>query len=66
MIDVSVYYCWSCDAHRRAMLAAGGEAHCPRCGERLTGDDRLSSPTRPLILPVATLDAPREPLATPA
>ena len=66
MFDVSVYYCWSCDAHRKAVPASTGEAKCPRCGELLSRDARLASPTRPLLLPTATLAAPREQLATPA
>ena len=66
MFDVSVYYCWSCDAHRKAVLAATGQAQCPRCGERLSDEERLASPTRSLLLPVSTLAAPRDQLAMPA
>jgi uncharacterized paraquat-inducible protein A len=41
MIDATVYYCWSCDAHRKAVLSTGGQAVCPRCGQPLTEDSRL-------------------------
>jgi len=66
MLDVSVYYCWTCDAHRKAVLAGSGHAQCPRCGERLADEDRLASPTRSPLLPVATISAPGEQLAMPA
>jgi hypothetical protein len=42
MLDGIVYYCWSCDAHRKADLSADRQAKCPRCGQPLTEDSRLS------------------------
>jgi hypothetical protein len=41
MLDVNVYYCWSCDAHRRIAPLGGREAVCPRCGQMLPEDSRL-------------------------
>jgi hypothetical protein len=41
MFDASVYYCWSCDAHRKAPLDVDGKVHCPRCERELTADSRL-------------------------
>jgi hypothetical protein len=66
MFDVSVYYCWSCDAHRKAELAGSEQAQCPCCGEPLADEDRLASPTRSLLLPVAPLSPLRDQLAMPA
>lgn len=51
MIEVSVYYCWSCDAHRRAEADQDGKAHCPRCDRELTVDSRL--PIRAIPSPTA-------------
>jgi uncharacterized paraquat-inducible protein A len=41
MNSANVYYCWSCDAHRRAVATSDRTAECPRCGQRLTDDSRL-------------------------
>jgi uncharacterized paraquat-inducible protein A len=41
MFNVNVYYCWSCDAHRRVAETAGQSAACPRCGQHLPEDARL-------------------------
>ena len=41
MFDATVYYCWSCDAHRRVPETQGNAAHCPRCGQHLPEDARL-------------------------
>jgi hypothetical protein len=41
MFDASVYYCWSCDAHRRATPATDGKVRCPRCQRELPADSRL-------------------------
>ena len=53
MIAGSVYYCWSCDAHRRTDESSSGRAVCPRCGQELASDARLKpaekSPVRPLV-----------------
>jgi hypothetical protein len=43
MFDGTVYYCWSCDAHRKAVSAPDRQAACPRCGQPLTEDSRLGS-----------------------
>jgi hypothetical protein len=45
MLDGSVYYCWSCDAHRKVAAEADRRLACPRCGKPLTEDSRLSRPT---------------------
>ena len=42
MLDGTVYYCWSCDAHRKAVPGADSRPACPRCGQPLTEDSRLS------------------------
>jgi hypothetical protein len=42
MFDGTVYYCWSCDAHRKAELGPEEQAICPRCGQPLAEDSRLS------------------------
>ena len=41
MLTQCVYYCWSCDAHRRLEPAPDGTGHCPRCDETLAMDCRL-------------------------
>jgi hypothetical protein len=41
MLDGTVYYCWSCDAHRKATTGPDQQAACPRCGQPLTEDSRL-------------------------
>jgi uncharacterized paraquat-inducible protein A len=41
MLDGTVYYCWSCDAHRKAIPGPNQQAACPRCGQPLTEDSRL-------------------------
>ena len=41
MFDANVYYCWSCDAHRRVDARNDGTALCPRCHHELTPDARL-------------------------
>jgi len=41
MFDVNVYYCWNCDAHRKAAADAHGHVECPRCGHELPADSRL-------------------------
>jgi hypothetical protein len=51
MFDASVYYCWSCDAHRKTAAAADGKVHCPRCQRELTADARL--PIRVAATPTA-------------
>ncbi|MFO0883571.1 MAG: hypothetical protein U0894_05185 [Pirellulales bacterium] len=38
-----VYYCWSCDAHRRATTNAQGGTCCPKCGQALSDDCRVAS-----------------------
>jgi hypothetical protein len=52
MNDGKLYYCWSCDAHRRPVPPALGETKCPRCGELLTREveltlRRTANPLRP-------------------
>jgi hypothetical protein len=51
MFDASVYYCWSCDAHRKVAVAADGKVRCPRCLRELTADSRL--PIRATASPTA-------------
>jgi hypothetical protein len=51
MSQVIVYYCWSCDAHRRVAPDARGSAACPRCGQSFGDDAPLASP------PVAAVGA---------
>jgi hypothetical protein len=34
----TVYYCWSCDAHRRLKPSADGTGNCPRCRQTLAAD----------------------------
>jgi hypothetical protein len=43
MFAGDVYYCWSCDAHCRAVSEVSEGAHCPRCREYLSEDCRLDS-----------------------
>ncbi len=52
MNDGKLYYCWSCDAHRRIVPPTAGETKCPRCGESLSREVELSlrrtaNPIRP-------------------
>ena len=48
MFDGSVYYCWSCDAHCRAVENPTTGACCPRCREHLSEDSRLDGGPRTL------------------
>lgn len=41
MFDGSVYYCWSCDGHCRAIQTPAAGPCCPRCREELSEDSRL-------------------------
>jgi hypothetical protein len=41
MIDVTVYYCWACDAHRKAAADRDGKLRCPHCQRELTADAKL-------------------------
>jgi len=41
MFAASVYYCWSCDAHRRIDAAHDSKVRCPDCQRELTADSRL-------------------------
>lgn len=41
MFDASVHYCWSCDAHRKAVFGNDGKVRCPGCQRELTADSRL-------------------------
>ena len=41
MFEGDVYYCWSCDAHCRAVTTKNSAATCPRCRELLSADCRL-------------------------
>jgi uncharacterized paraquat-inducible protein A len=41
MFDTSIYYCWNCDAHRKAIPGPQGQVACPRCGHELPADSRL-------------------------
>jgi DNA-directed RNA polymerase subunit RPC12/RpoP len=49
MTDGFVYYCWSCDAHRRAILQQSEGIACSHCGERLTADAMVSVSYRPPV-----------------
>ena len=51
MLDATVYYCWACDAHRRAAATHDGKARCPECERELTADARL--PIRAVASPTA-------------
>ena len=51
MIEVSVYYCWACDAHRRAVTATDGKVRCPGCERELTAEARV--PVRGVPSPTA-------------
>ena len=42
MFDGTVYYCWSCDAHRRVKPRGDQSAVCPRCKAELSPSDRLA------------------------
>ena len=44
MFDANVYYCWACDAHRKAIKGAGGKVICSHCDRELTADSRLPLP----------------------
>lgn len=53
MLAGDVYYCWSCDAHCRALPIAiqtksNQAAVCPRCQEHLDEDCRLEQ--RPTVI----------------
>jgi len=41
MFAGNVYYCWSCDAHCRAVEESAEGACCPRCHEHLAVDSKL-------------------------
>jgi DNA-directed RNA polymerase subunit RPC12/RpoP len=41
MIDATVYYCWACDAHCKAVTQTDGRPACPHCSRKLTADSRL-------------------------
>jgi predicted amidophosphoribosyltransferase len=47
MFDANVYYCWGCDAHRRVIPRADGQALCPDCGRELPPDSQLRLCTIP-------------------
>jgi DNA-directed RNA polymerase subunit RPC12/RpoP len=49
MADGIVYYCWSCDAHRRALHTSVDGVACSQCGERLTADALVSVTYRPPV-----------------
>jgi len=42
MVDVNVYYCWFCYAHRRGIPGVAGTKICPRCNEDLSESSRLT------------------------
>lgn len=46
MFEGDVYYCWSCDAHCRAVPSANSAVTCPRCREHLGDDCRLEEGPR--------------------
>lgn len=47
MADGNVYYCWSCDAHRRATRLTGDGNVCTQCGEPLSPSELVSVSYRP-------------------
>lgn len=47
MSDGNVYYCWSCDAHRRTITSASQRLICTHCSEELTPDALVSTPMQP-------------------
>jgi hypothetical protein len=49
MADGIVYYCWSCDAHRRSVRDSADGIACSQCGERLTADALVSVSYRPAV-----------------
>jgi hypothetical protein len=66
MFAGDVYYCWSCDAHCRAVPSSNEGATCPRCREHLGEDSRLEP--RPTILnyyTAAERDRQRKAVTTP-
>lgn len=58
MSDGSVYYCWSCDAHRKALLGADQAPSCPSCSQVLTEDSRLATQAPSLQIPSFIIDIP--------
>jgi hypothetical protein len=48
MFKGDVYYCWSCDAHCRAVPTATSAPTCPRCREHLSEDCRLDESNPPI------------------
>jgi predicted RNA-binding Zn-ribbon protein involved in translation (DUF1610 family) len=41
MKEQTVYYCWSCDAHRVGMPSNTAAVCCPRCGNELPAEARI-------------------------
>jgi DNA-directed RNA polymerase subunit RPC12/RpoP len=66
MIAASVYYCWSCDAHRRTDESSSGRAVCPRCGRELASDARLKQPEKTPVRPLGSQPAGHNQLAASA
>ncbi len=42
----TVYYCWSCDAHRTVLVITGSKTACSCCGAELGEESRLSAASR--------------------
>jgi hypothetical protein len=65
MLDITVYYCWSCDAHRKAASGADGKVRCPGCQRELTADAcvpiRPHAAHRPVAGPRIAWPAPIRP-----
>jgi hypothetical protein len=61
MFDGNVYYCWSCDAHRRAVANAEHAACCPACGIALTEESRLTTRAQPAQIASFILSLPAAP-----
>ncbi len=59
MFAGNVYYCWSCDAHCRAIPVAASGPCCPRCQEELDEDCRLDGGPRLLSIFSAIEPAPQ-------
>ena len=59
MSDGSIFYCWSCDAHRRAATNAGQAACCPQCGATFTEDCRIGKGSGENRRPIFALDIGR-------
>lgn len=56
MVDGNVYYCWCCDAHRRAASGSSPVVNCPSCGQPLTEDSRLPHHAEPPLSAFFRLD----------